>query len=147
MRISSKGRYAVASMIYLAQKHHTEMPESVLEISKGLGISKIYLEQVFSLLKNAALVNSVKGAGGGYRLSSDPDKISIYEVLLATEFGLFERTLSSVREEENPIEQIMQHSLWGELDKNLKSTLSKITLAQLAQKANDIDSKNYMFFI
>ena len=55
MRISSKGRYAVAAMTELAGVWKNGGSLTVLRISEALGISKIYLEQVFSLLKRAQL--------------------------------------------------------------------------------------------
>lgn len=64
MRISAKGRYGIASMIELSwmsrEGHH--VPVAIL--AENLGISKIYLEQIFSLLKRSGLVASVKGGSG-----------------------------------------------------------------------------------
>jgi hypothetical protein len=53
MRISAKGRYALAATIHLAQKYDSGEYTTVLSISERFGISKIYLEQVFSLLSEA----------------------------------------------------------------------------------------------
>ena len=60
MRISSKGRYGLASMILLGQKEKEAEPTAILAVSEKCGISKIYLEQVFTLLKKAELVHSVR---------------------------------------------------------------------------------------
>ena len=68
MRISAKGRYALAAAISMARQYGTGEHITAISISEKLGISKIYLEQVFSLLKRAGLVNTVKGAQGGYAL-------------------------------------------------------------------------------
>lgn len=62
MKISSKGRYGLAAMICIAQNCKNNECITIIKISEILGISKIYLEQVFSLLKRAGLVNSIKGA-------------------------------------------------------------------------------------
>ena len=61
MKISAKGRYGLAAMTYLARNYASGAPITIISISEKLGISKIYLEQVFSLLKRANLVNSIKG--------------------------------------------------------------------------------------
>ena len=60
MKISAKGRYGLAAMTYLARNYASGSPVTIVSISEKLGISKIYLEQVFSLLKRARLVNSIK---------------------------------------------------------------------------------------
>ncbi|MEL7602247.1 MAG: Rrf2 family transcriptional regulator, partial [Bacillota bacterium] len=49
MRVSAKGRYALAAMLHMAQRADTGEYITVISISERLGISKIYLEQVFSL--------------------------------------------------------------------------------------------------
>ena len=82
MRISAKGRYALASVIHMAQQHHSGESVTLISISERLGISKIYLEQVFSLLKRGELVTSVKGALGGYLLSASPEQINVLDVLM-----------------------------------------------------------------
>ena len=69
MKISAKGRYGLAAMTYLARNYAAGTPITIVSISEKLGISKIYLEQVFSLLKRARLVNSIKGSQGGYQLA------------------------------------------------------------------------------
>ena len=72
MKISAKGRYGLAAMTCLARNFASGSPITIISISEKLGISKIYLEQVFSLLKRAQLVNSIKGSQGGYQLSREP---------------------------------------------------------------------------
>ena len=62
----------------------------VLKISEA-GVSKIYLEQVFSLLKRDGLVNSIKGAQGGYQLSRPAEEISVYDILSVAELSMFEK--------------------------------------------------------
>jgi len=61
VRISAKTRYGIAALIHLAQNSTEDRLVPILSISEALGISKIYLEQVFSLLKRGDIVVSVKG--------------------------------------------------------------------------------------
>ena len=90
MKISAKGRYGLAAMTYLARSYAAGAPITIISISEKLGISKIYLEQVFSLLKRARLVNSIKGSQGGYQLSRAPRAITAYDILSAIELSLME---------------------------------------------------------
>ena len=68
MRLTTKGRYAVTAMLDLAL-HGTERPVSLADISGRQDISLSYLEQLFAKLRRNELVSSVRGPGGGYRLS------------------------------------------------------------------------------
>ena len=82
MKISAKGRYAIRAMINIALNESKE-PKTLLEISKHQGISLSYLEQLFALLRKGNLVSGVRGPGGGYRLSSDPNNITIAQIINA----------------------------------------------------------------
>ena len=108
VRISAKGRYGLAAVIYMAKFHQNGEYITILKISEALGISKIYLEQTFSLFKKRAeIVTSIKGAQGGYRLARMPIDITVFEVLSAIETSLFEKTEETV---ENKVSQ-----LWNQL--------------------------------
>lgn len=148
MRISSKGRYALAAMINMAQNYSSGEYITVISISEKLGISKIYLEQVFSLLKRGGLVNSIKGAQGGYQLSRLPQKISSYDILSAVELSLFEKTEDTVTQKANEIDAAMKTALFEKLDDSVKSTLQKITLYDLVNEAEKQKPKDgNMYFI
>ena len=82
MKLSTKGRYGLRALIDLAQ-HSGEGPVSIMSISERQDISERYLEQLVSLLKKAGLVQSVRGAGGGYRLAKRMEEISVGDVLRA----------------------------------------------------------------
>ncbi len=148
MRFSSKGRYAIASMIFMTQNHHTEEQVTVITIAQSLGISKIYLEQVFSLLKRAGLVVSLKGSQGGYRLALSPDKITAGDIARAVESSLFEKTESTVVREAEAIDRAMEVLVWDRLDQAVASALDGVTLRELAdQSARNSSGDNFMFFI
>ena len=65
MKLSTKGRYGVKAMVDLAI-HYGESPISIKSISQRQGISEYYLEQLFSALRKAKLIKSIRGAQGGY---------------------------------------------------------------------------------
>ncbi len=131
MRISAKGRYALASVIHMAQQHPCGESITLISISERLGISKIYLEQVFSLLKRGELVTSVKGAQGGYLLSAAPGQISVLDVLSAVETGLFDKTEETVAEKAPEIEFAMRESAFQVLDDAVAASLSLVSLEDL----------------
>ncbi len=148
MRISSKGRYGLAAMISIAQLGQNGEFVTVISISEKLGISKIYLEQVFSLLKRSRLVTSVKGAQGGYHLSKTPDKITAFDILQAVEISLFEKTDSSVSEDSKEIDTAMKSLVWDSLDSSIAKSLKQVNLSDLVLEAETNKSgDNYMFYI
>lgn len=146
MRISAKARYSLASMIYLADIGKTQETVTVLQISTELGISKIYLEQTFALLKRAGLVLSIKGPQGGYQLSRPASKITVLEIIAAVETSLFEETESTVAEKSQAIDGTMADLVFIPLAKGVERILREISLEALVQEATSRIS-SYMFFI
>jgi Rrf2 family cysteine metabolism transcriptional repressor len=136
MRISAKGRYALAAVVNMAQQHDSGECITVISISERLGISKIYLEQVFSMLKRGDIVKSVKGAQGGYQLVRTPDQITVLDVLSAVETSLFEAVEGTVPEKAPEIEAAMHSSVFDAMDKAISGTLSRITLEDLVVEAD-----------
>src|SRR5690606_33707242 len=108
---------------------------TVISISERLGISKIYLEQVFSMLKRGDIVRSVKGAQGGYQLVRPPEQVSVLDVLSAVETSLFEAVEDTVQEKAPEIEAAMRASVFDAMDKALSDALSRITLEDLVLEA------------
>ncbi|CAB1244089.1 MAG: Rrf2 family transcriptional regulator [Clostridiales bacterium] len=144
MRVSAKGKYALAAMVYLAQSGHDTV-KTVARISEELNISKIYLEQVFSLLKRAGLVLSTKGAQGGYRLALLPEKITAYAVLKACDQALFEKAEPVLSEDHQALNHTLD-TVYQKMDEEVKTSLESFTLSDLAEKvAGELNS--YMFFI
>jgi Rrf2 family protein len=148
MRISAKARYGLSSMIYLAQNFNAGEPITVITLSSKLKISKIYLEQVFSLLKHAGLLSSTKGSQGGYQLTKTPKEISVYEILTAIEAALFEKTSETVTESRPAIETAMQQAVFAKLDATIKDTLDSLKLTDLVAEAEKNSSQDgYMFYL
>lgn len=148
MKISSKGRYGLAAMIHIGAIGRNGDYITIISIAEALNISKIYLEQVFSLLRRANLVISVKGAQGGYRLSRSSEEISAREILEAIELSLFEPTDSTVKESNLPIEKSMENLLWRKLDNEVAITLASVSLKDLVDEAErNKDDDGIMFYI
>ncbi|MDQ2093021.1 Rrf2 family transcriptional regulator [Rhodalgimonas zhirmunskyi] len=84
MKLSTKGRYAMVALADIALQPEGELV-SLGEISKRQDISLPYLEQLFVKLRRGGLVTSVRGPGGGYKLSRSPSEIRVVEVLAAVD--------------------------------------------------------------
>lgn len=87
MKVSTKGRYALRTMLDLALYDEGRLIP-LREISKRQGITIKYLEQVMNLLSKAGYVRSVRGAGGGYRLAKQPSEYTIGDILRVAEGSL-----------------------------------------------------------
>lgn len=147
MKISAKGRYALASMIYIAQVVPQGENITLATLSDALDISKIYLEQVFAQLKRQGLVNSIKGAQGGYQLAKPAAQITAYDILSATENTLFEAVDATVSQSAPGIEDAMQSMLFNPLNKSVKSTLQGVTLQDIVDEIQRNSSEAYMYYV
>jgi Rrf2 family protein len=148
MRISAKGRYALAATISMAANHSAGEYTTIISISEKLGISKIYLEQVFALLKRGGIVNSIKGSQGGYLLARMPRQISLFDILSAVEVSLFEPIEDTVCEKAPEIEAAMRLSAFEKIDEALKTVMNGITLEDLVIESEKQKSDGgHMFYI
>lgn len=80
MKVTKKGEYALRALVDLALNYKKGIRQ-LHEIVQTEGIPEKFLEQIFIILKNAGIVHSKRGVGGGYYLSKPPDKISLGEVI------------------------------------------------------------------
>ena len=84
MKLSTKGRYAMVALVDIAlQKDDTLV--TLGDVAKRQDVSLPYLEQLFVKLRRADLVSSVRGPGGGYRLSRPPSEIRVADILAAVD--------------------------------------------------------------
>ena len=84
MKLSTKGRYAMVALTDIALRG----PDALVplaDISERQDISLPYLEQLFFKLRRAELVSSVRGPGGGYKLSRPVSDIRVVDVLSAVD--------------------------------------------------------------
>ncbi|HAU84469.1 MAG TPA: AsnC family transcriptional regulator [Lachnospiraceae bacterium] len=87
MKISTKGRYGLRAVLDLAMNSETEAV-ALSSIAERQHISVSYLEQLVSKLRKAGIVNSIRGAQGGYVLAKPADEISVGDILRALEGDL-----------------------------------------------------------
>lgn len=132
MRLTTKGRYAVTAMLDLAI-HSDSGPVSLAEISKRQEISLSYLEQLFSKLRKSELVASVRGPGGGYKLSRSLDSIFVAQIIDAVNESI-DATNCQGKGNCQQGEVCLTHYLWSDLSEQIHHFLSGISLAQLVSR-------------
>lgn len=84
MKLSTKGRYGVRAMAELAL-HYGGAPISIKTISREQNLSEYYLEQLFSPLRRANIIRSIRGAQGGYVLCKAPSEITVGDIMTILE--------------------------------------------------------------
>lgn len=133
MKLTTKGRYAVTAMLDLAL-HAQKGPVSLADISERQGISISYLEQLFSKLRKNDLVSSVRGPGGGYRLSRDGNQIFVAQIIDAVDEKVdVTRCMGEGNCQDG--ETCLTHDLWQDLSNQLHSFLSQISVQSLVDRA------------
>ena len=135
MRLTSKGRYAVTAMLDVAL-HSQGGPVPLADISERQGISLSYLEQLFSRLRKAGLVASVRGPGGGYRLGEDANDIAVGMVIAAVDESV-DATKCHGNGGCQGGTRCLTHTLWHDLSSRISGFLNNITLGEL-MKDNDV---------
>lgn len=138
MKLTTKGRYAVTAMMDLALQSESEASARVAltDISVRQGISLSYLEQLFSSLRKAGLVNAVRGPGGGYAIARASQEISVAEILNAVEENL-DLTCGSGSACGGDRDPCLTHGLWSNLSRELHSFLDNKKLADIIEKPSN----------
>jgi Rrf2 family iron-sulfur cluster assembly transcriptional regulator len=132
MRLTTKGRYAVTAMLDLAL-HGDRGPISLSDISKRQEISLSYLEQLFSKLRHNELVSSVRGPGGGYRLSRSADQIFVAQIIDAVNESIDATNCGGAGNCQKG-QVCLTHYLWCDLSEQIHRFLSGISLASLVAR-------------
>lgn len=133
MRLTTKGRYAVTAILDLAL-HARNNPVSLADISERQGISISYLEQLFAKLRRKGLVSSVRGPGGGYRLSRDGDTIYVAEIIDAVDESVDATRCQGMGDCQNG-ERCLTHDLWQQLSSEIHRFLGGISVQSLVERA------------
>ncbi len=139
MRLTTKGRFAVTAMIDLGLRYGGQ-PVTLAEISNRQRISLSYLEQLFGKLRRHQLVDSVRGPGGGYKLTCPLDEMSVADIILAVDEPI-DATQCGGRENCHDEQKCLTHDLWANLNAHIFDYLRGISLKQLVdaqrERAND----------
>ena len=130
MKLSTKGKYGLKAMFELALSSNGE-PVSLKYIAKKQGISDQYLEQIFSLLKKAGLVKSVRGAQGGYLISKEPSEITVADILKVLEGDMaFTECLLDKDSCEN-FDSCATKFVWAKIKESIEEVTNSISLQDM----------------
>lgn len=148
MRLSTRGKYGVKAMAELAL-HYGEGPTSLKLIAERQGLSEHYLEQLIAPLRKAGLVQSLRGAQGGYLLGRQPTSITVGEIVRVLEGPIAPSECASEQHQDyehcGSARRCMARKVWTKLRDNIATTLDSVTLADLCRDARD--SSQGMYYI
>jgi Rrf2 family cysteine metabolism transcriptional repressor len=133
MKVSTRGEYGLRAMVALA-KNHGQGPMSIAAMSKASAVPMPYLEQLIGPLRRAGLVESTRGARGGYRLSRSPETVVVGDVYRVMEGPVapMECVSEDITEQTCPlIDGCETRPVWLRMRDAIAETLDSTTLADL----------------
>ena len=144
MKLSTKSRYAARLMVNLAWNYE-KGPVQLNEIARREDISEKYLSQIVITLRGAGLIQSVRGARGGYLLGKKPSEISLADIVEVMEGGL--NIVDCIKETPRcgRSDSCITRYVWEKVSKAVRETLEDISLMELAGQIDNSDTP--MFFI
>lgn len=134
--ISTKGSYGLAAM-YELSLHYGQGHLQIRDIAEKANIPQNYLEQILATLRKEGLIQSIRGAGGGYLLAKSPNLITVFDILVALEGELC-----------NPSDDRLQpilHLYWDRIREEMKSVFHE-TLQDLVDQGASLNQQS-MYFI
>lgn len=133
MLISTKGRYALRILIELGEQASNDFVR-LDTIAEAQDISEKYLESIVNILVKAKLVEGLRGRGGGYRLTRQPQKYSVGEILRLTEGSI--APVACLNCKPNPCDRAAECRtlpMWEKLDTLICDFLDGVTLKDLLE--------------
>ncbi|SES86647.1 RrF2 family transcriptional regulator [[Clostridium] polysaccharolyticum] len=143
MKISTKGRYGLRAVLDLAMNSETEAV-SLSSIAERQHISVSYLEQLVSKLRKAGIVNSIRGAQGGYVLAKPANEISVGDILRALEGDLHPVDCAEVSGGESVCEGAglcVSKFVWKRISDSISQAVDTLMLSDLAEEGKALLSK------
>ncbi|NLM05032.1 MAG: Rrf2 family transcriptional regulator [Clostridiales bacterium] len=149
MKLSTKGRYGLKAMLDLAIRYGNG-PIPLKTIAERQGLSDHYLEQLIAVLRKSGLVKSVRGAQGGYMLTTSPKNITVGDIIRTLEGPL--APAECVIEEDpaycKKADYCVTKVVWEKIRDSVNEVIDSITLQDMLDDYEKMKSQNnYMFYI
>ncbi len=132
MKLSTKGRYGARAVLELAL-HYGSGPIMVREIAANQDISVRYLEHILNTLRATGLVNSTRGAKGGYELSKPPSMVKLGEIIRALEGPM--DIVDCVHDKGCPkTSTCVMCGVWNEVKTSIDAVIDRITVEEMVKR-------------
>ena len=120
--VTSNSRYAVVALAELARSGDQPVPIAVIAERRGMPVQ--FLEQLFSTLRRAGLLDSRRGVKGGYTLARSAEEITVLEIVQALDGRVGEEGKEA-------------GGIWAEGVDALRDVFSRNTVADIARREAD----------
>jgi Rrf2 family cysteine metabolism transcriptional repressor len=145
MRVSLKATYGIMAALDLAL-NNGGVPVQAKSIARRQGIPARFLEQVLLAMKKAGLVESTRGAQGGYLLSRDPQVVSLAEIVAALDDSLTPRYSNGEGgRRSGKIEKVLSH-VWERVRQAELEVLGAVTLQELMAKHQQLEAERVLMY-
>lgn len=141
MKISSKGRYGIKAMLELALVYNKETI-SVRSIAEKKNISELYLEKIFSKLRKAELIKSMRGIKGGYSLADSPENITIKNIMDALEGPISISECIENNKSCDNLDTCATRVLWVKIRDAIDDIFLSVTLQDIIDEHNKLNFLN-----
>jgi Rrf2 family protein len=131
MIVSAKTEYACIAVLELAARHSNSEPVRIRDIAEAHGVPSRFLVQILLQLKTAGLVQSIRGAAGGYQLAREPEEITLLDVMMVVDAQLGQVTSSATR---STVTTRALHRTWKTVAAKERELLADVTFADLVEQ-------------
>ena len=149
MKVSQRATYGIMAAIDLAM-NGKEAPVQARAIARRQAIPIRFLEQVLHSMKKAGLVESLRGAQGGYLLLKEPSALSVADILEVLEGPVFHRAFQNDQPFDRPLskQELLLGQVWKQVAQAEHEVLNRITIDELAGRQRAIEERrNPMYHI
>ena len=133
MKISTRSRYGLRLLMELAA-HSGSKPEFLNEIAQNQGISEKYLSKLVIPLRGAGLIQSERGAHGGYALAKPADSITLGQIVDALEGGLSLIDCAANQKACDRSAACVARGVWAGMEKAMRDYCESITLGDIVRR-------------
>ena len=146
VELSSRLQYALLALVELANHSSQSEPLRISQITARQPIPDRYLEQILTNLRRDGIVQSHRGAKGGYILAREAWKITLLEIIYSVN-GSGGKPQEGERSESPTLEKDVVDEIWQQATESVKAVLGRYTLQDLCQRCNDSRQINPMYYI
>jgi Rrf2 family protein len=140
VRITTQAEYGLICALHLARRL-TDGPVTGHDIAAAERLPGDYVEQIMLKLRRADIVKSTRGAHGGYQLARAPERITVRDVIAASEHSTFEVHCTSHPVEEERCSSSHDCSIrpvWMLLQRRIDDVLESVRLSDLLMQESDV---------
>jgi Rrf2 family protein len=146
MQVSSKSRYALRALVELELRTQgRSRPVRVIDLANERGLPEQFLEQLFATLRRSGILNSHRGAGGGFTFAHRPESVTVLDVVESLDGPL---SVAACIGGDCDREELCGASVvWHEATAAFAAVLARTTVADLAERERQQGSGQAMYQI